>query len=105
MTVPRSGRRSPLTSSSTVWWPAPATPASPTTSPRATLQVERLEAPVDGHAAQLQPAALGLDRVTDARTCGATAGRIAEHRGDDRGHGQLRARPGAHRHRARRAAP
>ena len=63
--VPASGRRSPLTSSSTAWWPAPATPARPTISPGARRSsVERLAArPSTRRVAQLEPAAAAdLDR-------------------------------------------
>ena len=47
VTEPCSGRRIPHTSSSTSWWPAPATPASPTISPGATRRLKSCRPPAD----------------------------------------------------------
>ena len=51
----RPGAPEPADSSSTAWWPAPATPASPTTSPGATRQRSAASSDaLDGGVAQLQ---------------------------------------------------
>ena len=109
VTEPCSGRRIPHTSSSTSWWPAPATPARPTISPGATRRLKSCSRP-PALTLRISSRPASFPTSSASATCSAQLGvgllgrlllrllgRLAEHRGDDGGDGQALARLGGHR--------
>ena len=111
-TGPRPGAAARSTSSSTAWWPAPATPASPTISPARTSSVSGSSAPstAASRSSSRPVAGVDVDRLGDRLLQRrvrrrVSASRLPEHRVDDRRHGQLGARLRAQLDVRRRAAP